>query len=417
MFSASAGTMWLAVWPKNGPVPERDVNGYQETNMQPIRFIMLGGFLGAGKTTAIARLARHFTDAGQRVGLVTNDQAFDLVDTHALRSQGFRVGEVPGACFCCKFDDLIATVAELSRDEQPDVILAEPVGSCTDLVATVVEPLEHLYGDDYRIAPFVVLLKPEHGRKILGGGQQGGFSPKAEYIFLKQIEEADVIVVNKTDKLSASERDELIELVQKRFPEKRVLHASGKTGIGFDAIIELVSTASRVRQATPDIDYEIYAQGEAELGWVNCTFELSVGDEPSPQPKRSPLTLDGLLVEFVSRVQAALADSGAEIAHFKVLAQSGDETAIANLVDSEADVELSRASGAAFTTATVIVNARVATSPQRLSDVVRDQMVSLASEHGFRAEVARLQSFRPSPPVPTHRMPVGSSSRSSGISE
>ena len=71
-----------------------------------MRFLMIGGFLGAGKTTAIGRLAKHYTDQGLRVGVVTNDQAFGLVDTMSLQAQGFDVGEVPGACFCCKFNDL-----------------------------------------------------------------------------------------------------------------------------------------------------------------------------------------------------------------------------------------------------------------------------------------------------------------------
>src|SRR5688572_26789300 len=97
-----------------------------------LRFVMIGGFLGAGKTTTIARLARAYGEQGLKVGIVTNDEASDLVDTHALRSQGFDVGEVAGACFCCSFDELTETVARLSRDQLPDIILAEPVGSCTD---------------------------------------------------------------------------------------------------------------------------------------------------------------------------------------------------------------------------------------------------------------------------------------------
>src|SRR5688572_8537282 len=109
--------------------------------MSPIRFIMLGGFLGAGKTTTIARLARTYQDRGLKVGIVTNDQAADLVDTHLLRSQGFDVGEVAGACFCCKFNDLTDTIGKLEADQRPDVVLAEPVGSCTDLVATVMQPI------------------------------------------------------------------------------------------------------------------------------------------------------------------------------------------------------------------------------------------------------------------------------------
>jgi G3E family GTPase len=160
--------------------------------MKLLRFIMVGGFLGAGKTTTLARLARFYLDRGQKVGLVTNDQAQDLVDTTSLRAQGFPVEEVPGACFCCRFNDLVGKVEQLESSQRPDVILAEPVGSCTDLVATVVQPLKDLYGDRFEVAAYPVLFKPSHGLRILksapptpsplvgeGGGGGGGFSPNA----------------------------------------------------------------------------------------------------------------------------------------------------------------------------------------------------------------------------------------------
>src|SRR3984893_10388505 len=170
--------------------------------MQRLRFVMVGGFLGAGKTTTLARLARHYLGRGQKVGLVTNDQAQDLVDTTSLRSQGFPVEEVSGACFCCRFDDLVGKVGQLQAGERPDVILAEPVGSCTDLVATVVQPLRDLYGDRFEVAPYAVLFKPSQGLRILRNETGTGFSPKAAYIFRKQLEEADAIVINRIDELS-----------------------------------------------------------------------------------------------------------------------------------------------------------------------------------------------------------------------
>src|SRR5262249_39967529 len=187
-----------------------------------LRFVMVGGFLGAGKTTALARLARFYTGRGQKVGLVTNDQAADLVDTSSLRAQGFAVGEIAGACFCCRFDDLVRTVGELEAARRPDVILAEPVGSCTDLVATVVQPLKDLYGQRFEVAPYVVLFKPSHGLRILRGegegGGGGGFSPKAAYIFRKQLEEADAIAINRIDELDAATLDELGGLLERHFP-------------------------------------------------------------------------------------------------------------------------------------------------------------------------------------------------------
>ncbi len=132
------------------------------------RYIMIGGFLGAGKTTAVARLAQWLTDRGLRVGLISNDQSTGLVDTALLRSQGFDVAEIAGGCFCCRFDSLVQAADKLTVATAPDVFVAEPVGSCTDLVATVSYPLRRIYGHRFSIAPLSVLVDPVRAARILG---------------------------------------------------------------------------------------------------------------------------------------------------------------------------------------------------------------------------------------------------------
>jgi G3E family GTPase len=156
---------------------------------------MIGGFLGAGKTTAMGRLARHLTDQGLRVGLITNDQAGGLVDTKLMRNQGFATEEIAGGCFCCRFNTLVDAAAKLTDATKPDVFIAEPVGSCTDLVATVTYPLRRIYGAEFTVAPLSVLVDPIRARRILGLDDGGNFSTKVAYIYKKQLEEADVIVV------------------------------------------------------------------------------------------------------------------------------------------------------------------------------------------------------------------------------
>jgi Ni2+-binding GTPase involved in maturation of urease and hydrogenase len=365
--------------------------------MSRIRFVMLGGFLGAGKTTAIARLARHYTDQGKRVAIVTNDQAYDLVDTHSLRAQGFDVGEVPGACFCCKFNDLIETAEKLTSETAPDIVITEPVGSCTDLVATVIEPLKHLHGDDYEVAPLAVLLKPEHGRKILRGEQNVGFSPKAAYIFLKQIEEADVVVLNKIDKLTDAEREEIVGLVRKQFPNKQVLAVSAKQGDGFEGLTTALNGDPRPHASFMEVDYDVYAEGEAELGWLNCQVK-------AVSPTGKSFKLDDLVLRLVSALGTAFESSGAEPAHLKVLGQANADTSIANLVGSDVQPELSLASEIDTPSAELIVNARVAVDPVDLEAVVTRTVEQVASEFGIQATVAGMQRFRPGRPMPTHRM-------------
>src|SRR4051812_23533326 len=243
--------------------------------MSSIRFIMLGGFLGAGKTTTIARLARHYQAQGHKIGIVTNDQATDLVDTSSLRAQGFDVGEVPGSCFCCNFNKLTETVAELGESARPDLVLAEPVGSCTDLVATVIRPLQQLLGETFDVAPYAVLLKPSHGGRILRGEAKGGFSPQAAYIFKKQLEEADLIVINRIDELPAAETAELTNLLQKQYASTPVLRISANTGAGFDALIEFLDQRGRFGGRMMELDYDVYAEGEAELGWLNSSLSVA----------------------------------------------------------------------------------------------------------------------------------------------
>ena len=41
---------------------------------------------------------------GLRVGLITNDQAPELVDSELLKLSDLRVAEVSGSCFCCNFN-------------------------------------------------------------------------------------------------------------------------------------------------------------------------------------------------------------------------------------------------------------------------------------------------------------------------
>ncbi len=134
--------------------------GNRQSAIPKARYLMLGGFLGAGKTTAVAKLAERLTAQGLRVGLITNDQGKELVDTAMLRSRGFATEEIPGGCFCCRFKSLTEAAGRLTAASAPDVFIAEPVGSCTDLVATVTYPLRRLYGNDYTIAPLSVLVDP-----------------------------------------------------------------------------------------------------------------------------------------------------------------------------------------------------------------------------------------------------------------
>src|SRR5436853_7041983 len=192
------------------------------------RYIMIGGFLGAGKTTCVARLAQQLTAHGLRVGLITNDQGSELVDTAMLRSRGFATEEIPGGCFCCRFNSLVDAANKLTTTNRPDVFIAEPVGSCTDLVATVTYPLRRMYGESFSIAPLSVLIDPLRALRIFGLENGASFSEKVRYIYEKQLQEANLIVINKIDLIDSGRRKQLRDALQSRFPGKQILEISAR---------------------------------------------------------------------------------------------------------------------------------------------------------------------------------------------
>jgi hypothetical protein len=277
----------------------------------------------------------------------------------------------------------------------PDIVLAEPVGSCTDLVATVIRPLAQIYQRPFDIAPYGVILKPSHGAKILRNEPRGGFSPQAAYIFRKQIEEADFVIINRIDELTAEAANSLATDIEEQFPGRPVLRMSAKTGAGFESLCEFLDQEGEFGRRLMDVDYDVYAEGEAELGWLNSQATI---DSPTS------FDLDEFLLDLLTRLKQRLGAVSAETAHLKTIGMSDGYYAVANLVSSFTPVELSLSSGGKVTQANVVVNARVAIAPEELSVLVTSELSASCRAIGAKPHIDTLQSFRPGRPVPTHRI-------------
>lgn len=360
---------------------------------------MIGGFLGAGKTTTVGRLARHLSDQGLKVGLITNDQAGGLVDTKLLRGQGFATEEIAGGCFCCRFNTLVDAAARLNDASKPDVFIAEPVGSCTDLVATVTYPLRRMYGEAFTIAPLAVLVDPVRARRVFGLEEGGTFSSKVAYIFKKQLEEADLIVISKSDLLEDAQRGELRAVLEKEFPLARVVTASPRHETGLDELFSTLMSGEQARRNPMAVDYEVYAEGEALLGWLNATVTLACDDE---------FDANDFLKKLAAHVQADLQRQGVEIAHFKMTFSPDDgiagELASINLVRSDYIPELGMELDEPSTGGQLIVNLRAEADPAALMEAVKAGLDEVKGAFfGLQTTLDHEEHFRPGKPVPTHR--------------
>ena len=361
-------------------------------------YIMIGGFLGAGKTTALLKLAAHLTSNGRRVGLITNDQSSGLVDTTLVTAQGYPVEEITGGCFCCRFNSLTTAAERLTESSMPDVFLAEPVGSCTDVRASVQYPLRRLYGDAYRIAPLSVLVDPIRALRILGIEPGKAFSPKVRYVYGKQLEEAEIIVINKSELLADERRSALQNALRAAYPHAEVLNVSARTGAGLDQWFSRVAGADSDDRQAPGLDYELYADGEALLGWLNATLRVTAA---------SPFDGNALVLDLAREVGVRLASLDVDIAHFKTTLTPDEgigDLAVVNLVGSDRAPESSHRLQEEMRAGELIVNLRAEGDPQGMHDVLmRDVLPALCRRLAVAASVVHVEHFRPAKPSPTHR--------------
>jgi G3E family GTPase len=360
--------------------------------MNKALYLMIGGFLGAGKTTAILKLARLLEARGLRAGLITNDQSVGLVDSVVLGNDEFPVEEITGGCFCCRFNSLVEASDRLSRETRPDVFIAEPVGSCTDLVAAVSFPMQKIYGDDYRVAPLSVLVDPIRAERILGLERGNSFSSKVLYVYGKQLEEAEIIVINKCDLLIAGRQDRLEAALRQAYPQADILRVSAREGAGMEQWLDRITAVETAAESAPDVDYDIYAEGEALLGWLNAAVSI-----------RSAADVDGneLLRGIAARAREALGH--VEIAHLKMTLvpdEEGGDIGVLNLVRSDAIAEVSHSLKEPLSSGELLVNLRAEADPELLRRAVTGALAA----SGCEAEIKHVEHFRPAKPQPTYRM-------------
>ena len=351
------------------------------------RIACIGGFLGSGKTTAMVRAARSLVDRGAKVGIITNDQGYQLVDTALVRGLGFQAEEIGGGCFCCRFHEFASHARLLVEQAQAEVIFAEAVGSCTDLSATVCQRLRRYHTSQFSVAPLTIMVDPGRVPEMLNNFSP--FNEDVRYLFGKQLSEADHIVLTKEDLYSEQEmkilRDKIYELVG-NIP---VHTMSARTGSGVTEWLNLIlQEEGGVREL--ELDYERYGAAEASLGWLNANFDLS-----SDRAFRPADLAQALLV----RIQEACRRKALGIAHLKAVIVSSEGSAWIALTGTESTPAWGdRSQIPACHQASMIMNARVCAAPEQLEQMVRNCLLEVASSRAVLAETRHLEAFSPSPP-------------------
>lgn len=149
---------------------------------------VIGGYLGAGKTTLINQMLRHAD--GLRIAVLVNEFGELSIDDDLIEAEEDGILSIAGGCVCCSFgDDLIGALVDLSSlTPPPDHIVIEASGVA--IPSSIAASLSLLVG--FELGATVVLADAERVRK-LGSDKYVGDT------ILRQLTDADIVVATKTD--------------------------------------------------------------------------------------------------------------------------------------------------------------------------------------------------------------------------
>jgi len=143
------------------------------------------GLLGSGKTTFIRSFIKHRIE---KAVVLVNDFGSAGIDGEIFSAGGIESVELPSGCVCCSLKyDLITTVQRIVKQFAPERLLIEPSG-----VASPSGVLEALESAGAGSASVIGIVDAAEFVELYESGIYGSF-------FQDQIENSDVILVNKTD--------------------------------------------------------------------------------------------------------------------------------------------------------------------------------------------------------------------------
>jgi G3E family GTPase len=354
---------------------------------------LVGGFLGSGKTTAIANACKILSDKGINTSVITNDQGNYLVDSRFIKQAGIPFAEVTGGCFCCNYNQLDSQITSLINEFNPSEIFAEFVGSCTDLIATVLKPLLEYKKSEIEQVTFSSFVDAQ----LLLMHLQGitlPFGMETNYIWEKQIEEAEILVINKIDILSAEEFKLLQLLLKDLFPAKHILFQNSLDNHSVNNWVEIIRKQEEKEHKAIDVDYVKYGAGEANLAWLDEEISIVSTNNSSVE----------LAYDFIKKLSDDIVQRQLPIGHMKFYLSFNNQslklsytTILDKTIPEPPTFEQSNSTE-------ILVNARIQTSPDELRKILFDNLNQLKSQEGVTVNEKFISYFQPGFPNPTYRL-------------
>ncbi len=356
--------------------------------MSKKRFMVVSGFLGAGKTTTMLALTEFINNSGKKAAIIANDLgANNIIDAEYSNRQNVEVATVAGICICYAEDLLIERIYRLNK-EAKDIVMSDIPGCGIGALDHVYGNLKENYSDEITLAPFIVITDPERLRMIMP--EQADINLPAELKFLldAQLKEADAIVLNKIDLMTEEEVERYVKFLEQVRPGIPVFAISAKKKTGLEPLVEYILTKESAVNIT-DIGYtsQEFIDAEEKLSWFNRSVYITTKDES---------TFDGnqLVDDLIEEIRIGLIENKKNVPHLKTFSVGNEgDYGKCSLIGVDYDILHDSELKENPSKMKLVVNARAACESDLLVDIMDDAFDAVKEQYGVKIKTFFSECF------------------------
>ncbi len=301
-----------------------------------MKVLVVGGFLGSGKTSTILRLGREFSKAGKKVAIIVNEIGEIGLDGDVISKYGLDTTELTNGCICCTLKvSMKTTISLLYKNYNPDILLVEPTGIAFPHV--IKEDVKLMNLDGVTVQPLVTLIDGSRFKQLM---------KEVKNFAMRQIIDAEILGINKVDLIEEIRIPILEESVQQLNPKAKViLLSASKADEHWYDFVELAMGDVPVREETDQSVSEIPEEEsdevpmEADLNSITASgissyateYKLTEGITPDMAKEVSGEVMDSLKRKVIEL-------SPEFVGHIKLFVESDSNTIKTNLTGFDQDI-------------------------------------------------------------------------------
>ena len=355
--------------------------------MDKIRFMVVSGFLGAGKTTTMIALAEHMNKTFGETAIIANDLGANLVDTNLTQTSGCTVAEIASGCICYQMDNTVDQIRRL-RDKDGAVFVMSDIPGCG------VGALDHVYhrlandnADEFTLSPFTVVVDPERLRMIMPERADINLPEELVYLLKLQLEEADLVVLNKADLLAPEDVERYVDFLHAACPDIPVLVISALERTGIEELAEFITTHETALKNFSVRNNQEFADAEAKLTWYNRRLYLKTNDG-------GKIDCNAVVDDLIESIRMGLIEKKRNVPHLKTFATSGNgDFNKASLIGVDYDVEYAQQFLRPHKNLRMIVNARAVCESRPLARLMDDALDEVCEKYDLDCQVFFTECF------------------------